>query len=322
MGQDEVKIPLRFTQEEFDHMIRDILNGDYLLYLEIVNRILRSKYLEWEGYSVVKDNNLKADLRSFLKVRLMMEVRHIIFRDGCLITPDHFQAWVFKVGEKRAMDFMNYESRVRGDISGKKYEKWREELERKKPKSQTAEDADPSEKTRMYVSLVSVETGGYSEDDAEEKGIEIPFEDIGIKHVERSDEAGRILVQMNDLATKATAIKLYKVITWLLHLIALRHTKGDAAAAKVWMEEEFSDKTLDQIVAYIAENRNITDNVCVTEKQLARLCTRLEKTNKDGVRQGDARYGDYCMGDRPMRATISDWITWWNGWFVEKGVAV
>ena len=302
-------------------MIQDILNGEYRLYLEIVDRLLRSKYLDWEGYSVVRDNGLKDDLRSFLKVRLMMEVRHIIFRNGCLITPNHFQAWVLKVSEKRAMDFMNYESRMRGDISGKKYEKWRQELEGKRPKDRTDEDADPSEKKRMYVSMVSVETGGYSEDDTE-KCVEIPFEDDGIKCVEHADEAGRILVQMIELATLATSIKLYKVITWILHLIALRRTKDDAAAAKVWMEKEFSDKTLEQIVDYLAENRDITDNVRVTEKQLARLRTRLEKTNKDGTRQGDARYGDYCMSDRPMRATISDWITWWNGWFQEKGVTV
>ncbi len=328
MGQDVVweasdeqngAYTLRFTQEEYEAMVLSILRGDYTLYVEIVDRILKAKFRKWASRPLVQMFSLEHDLHSEVIMCLIKEARHIVQKDGGIVDPHYFQARVFIVAKGRALNFMDREGYAHGVVAGKRFESLRRELGMEDDADEEAYEERMLAK-RTYIPMVSVETGGFSED-GEEMPFEIPREETGYEDVDRVDEMNDLLTRMNDAAV-LSGLAPHKVITWFLYVTSLAFSWYNGAVTKAWMEQMFSDKTLDEIVEHIAAHRTIVYTARVTDDQIARLRAMTDQLTKSGERVGDTRFDRYAMAGKTMRATISDWINRWNDWFRVKGVRV
>ena len=317
-GQNDA-YTLRFTQEEYETMVLGVLRGDYTLYVEIVDRILKVKFRKWAARPLVQMFSLEHDLHSEVIMCLIKEARHIVQKDGGIVDPHYFQARVFIVAKGRALNFMDREGYAHGVVSGKRFESLRRELG-----MEDTADGDAYEErmlaARTYIPMVSVETGGFSED-GEEMPFEIPREEAGYEDVDRVDVIRDLLARMNDAAV-SSGLASHKVITWFLYVTSLAFSWYNGAVTKAWMEQMFADKTLDEIVDHIAAHRTIVYTACVTDGQIVQLRALTDQQTKSGERVGDTRFDAYCMAGKTMRATISDWINRWNEWFRVKGVRV
>ncbi len=310
---------LRFTQEEYEAMVLGVLRGDYTLYVGIVDRILKAKFRKWAARPLVQMFSLEHDLHSEVIMCLIKEARHIVQKDGGIVDPHYFQARVFIVAKGRALNFMDREGYAHGVVAGKRFEGLRREL----GMEDTCEDTSYEEQMtarRTYIPMISVETGGFSEN-GEEMPFEILQEETGYEDVDRVDEMKDLLTRMNDAAV-LSGLAPHKVITWFLYVTSLAFSWYNGAVTKAWMEQVFADKTLDEIVAHIEAHRAIVYTACVTDEQIVRLRALTEQLTKSGERVGDTRFDSYCMAGKTMRATISDWINRWNDWFRAKGVQV
>ncbi len=307
---------LRFTQEEYEAMVREILRGEYSLYVEIVDRILKAKFRKWAARPLIQMFSLEHDLHSEVIMCLIKEARHIVQKDGSIVDPHYFQARVFIVAKGRALNFMDREGYAHGVVAGKRFESLRRELGMEDAADGAYEEQITARRT--YIPMISVETGGYSED-GEEVPFEIPREETSFEDIDRVDEMEDLLRRMNDAAV-SSGLAPHKVITWFLYVTSLAFSWYNGAVTKAWMEQMFSDKTLCEIVEHIAAHRTIVYTACVTEEQIVRLRVLTEQMTKSGERVGDTRFDSYCMAGKTMRATVSDWINRWNEWFRVKGV--
>ncbi len=306
---------LRFTREEYCRMIEDIQKGDYTLYVEIVDRILKMKFKNWKARSIIQMYDLAEDLHSEVIMCLIKEARNLINRDGHVIDPHYFQALVYTVARGRAVNFIDREKYAHGDLSGNRFERLRQVLG-------LEDDGDEAEdvlgKKRTYIPMISIETGGYTED-GEERAFDIPDPDSGMTDLEAIDEYESMIRRAN-AAIATCKLSAHRVLTWFLYVTSLRCNWYDAALTKAWMEQQFADKTLYELAAHIAAYPEIVYTVRVSEDQLALLKMRLEQPADNGIAIGDTTYGGYRMEGKTMRATISDWINRWNTWLKEKHI--
>ncbi len=297
---------LRFTTEEYRRMIEEVMRGEYSLFIDIVDRILKWKLVSWYRNPDVVRYGLKEDLLDEVHMCLIKEARNLVYRNEEVIDPHYFQALVITVGVGRIINFVNREKYAHGDLSGSRYEPLRREL---------GMQDDVAGLRQARIPMASLETGGFSEDE-DEAGIEIPAPESGFATVETIDLLERLTDRINE-AVAACNLSLHKVLTWFLYITSLHDNHYDTALTKIRIERRFSGMTLEEIVDHIDLHRQTVYDACVTKEQIRKLRARLDKTNKNGERLGDTVYGHYCMQGKTMRASVSDWINRWNAWFRE-----
>lgn len=293
---------LKFSREDYEKMVKQVLEeGKHELFIKIVDNILKWKFVSWRGNEDVRRYNLGDDLYGEVHYCLIKEAEGLIFRNGAVVDPHYFQALILTVGVGRFLNLLHREKYAHGNLSAPRFQPLRKAL--------GMEDEDGVKQTQ--IPMVSVETGGYSEDE-EEIGIDIPDPENGYIDVEVIDQFERMSYELNDEALNSKK-KPHIILTWFLFITNLRRIGYDNKLVKGLLENLFSEMTLSELVRYIDQHRDTIYSAKVTDEQVEALYALVSGP------VGDTVYNDYCMQGKTLRATISDWLNRWNTAFKEKG---
>lgn len=133
----------------------------------------------------------------------------------------------------------------------------------------------------------------------------------GMENQERIDE----LKQAVAIVLSAD-VSVYKVLTWFAQLVFILDQDVTKIQSNDLILAAFENRTLGEMYDTILTASKRIPWLAVTEQQNAGILAALQKTWKDDVTYGEARYRDFFMtsnAEASGKKSISDWVNRMNG---------
>ncbi len=283
-SQEELK--LRFTQEEFDQMVKELLYTTpqrYDMLSLIVEKTIRA-YVRKLCYS---DSRLQRqasehtdELMQRIHLRLLLKVTDGFFLHKSVQGPFNnnpvgFQKWLFTVARNLEEDY--------------------------------------AKKVSKQNKIIVVPPNGDEQEKNKTSEIPMPVEEDTSVYVENLSEALAIVL------SEGTAI--YKVLTWLAFFVyALKYGDTRIEASENILDD-FSEKTLNEMYEMILEASGTITWLYITPKEKNRILSALRKNFVANVTYGEITYSNFFMktkGVKNGKKSVSDWINRINSLIKKK----
>lgn len=298
-------IPLRFTEEEFRIMVEQLHcgRGDmaYTVMLKILNGV-KNGLRSWKRHPFIREYDLEQDLEQFVLWRLLMELKDKLYdKNGNLIDPNHFQAWVLRTGYFRAVDFTEKQERqanviafeekqiISGDGTAKKMRV--RTFNPMRVYDETASDEDRTAHPGVYA-------WGFISEESIFDGVDFRAElDKKMKQC-----LCRVL-----RSGKST----HRTILWIAYQVLVNLHNVSRSDTEHWIEEKLSDKTIEEIFEYAYRCADRVDWMRLDAEDLAIVRRKLDAidTKRGGCRVGDIPLREFYYRNKSGHDTLSDWIT-------------
>ncbi len=265
---------MRFTKEEFDMMVRELLfrtPASYDMLCRIAEKELKTRIDGWCNSDLdLRGGQYGDDVMQLVHIRLIERtVPFFLLRDGIEgdynNDPEGFAAWMITVAKNLKRD---YASRVRSDI---------------------------------FHTV--------SDDDKKKKKDEVEEEDDALAVPPDYAERDKKLARAFDIVLSSD-LSIYKKLTWFALAVIMVRNDISKIKATHHLVGIFENKTLADMYAALLNASEEISWMTVTYEQHKKILNALQAETKNGIPFGETAYKEFFMqyqGEACGLKSVSDW---------------